>query len=401
MFSDLLTFTTSYLHSMHIGCVRFMPPFMSLADYDNGLRHSVIIMPDDHPPLGESGLIEPDSIYHLTDRFDCTYALMTLPETGEYMLVGPMLLREMTDARFYTLMEKLGLPQDFHPQMRTYYNELPPAQSTPPVFSLINQLGETLYGEEKLTVHSLTSEQMEVWEGFFGELELQITTDPILSVRLLEERYKNESNLLEYIHAGNANAALSLFGGGMNILADRLSDSLRNMKYLMVTLNTLMRKEVQRAYVHPLHIDSLSNSLVVKIDRLSSVTEGAELIRKMVKSYCELVRRHSLRGYSPQTQKIITAIDADLKADLSLKRFAAELNINASYLSTLFKNDTGQALTDYVNTRRLARAKTLLRSTPATVQTIATDIGIPDVHYFGRIFKRETGMTPKGYRNFK
>ncbi len=398
MSADIINFTMSFLNSMHISCVRFAPPFQSLAEYDKGLRSSVTIVPHDLPSLGDSGLIEPDTIYHLTDRFDCTYALMTLPDTGEYMLTGPLLINEMTDAHFYPLMEKLGIPQDFHPQMRTYYNELPVPQNSSFIFSLINQLGEELYGEDKLIVHSLNSSQMEVWEGFFNDLEFQIPKDPLLSVRILENRYENERRLLEYIHAGNTSGALSLIGGGSGILADRLSDSLRNTKYLMVTMNTLMRKEVQYACVHPIHIDSLSNSLVIDIDKLSNACEVPVLIRRMVRGYCELVRRHSLRGYSLQTQKIITVIDADLTADLSLKRFAAELNVNSSYLSTLFKSDTGQALTDYVNSRRIERAKNLLRATPSTVQTIACSIGIPDVHYFGRLFRRKTNMTPKEYR---
>lgn len=395
---DVLNFCINCITSLHLQCRRFTPPFLSLTDFDLGLRRSIAKLPEALPPLGESGLIEPNSIYHLTDRFGCNYALLSLPESKEYMLVGPMLTREMTDARFYPLMETLGLPQDFYPQMRHYYNALPPTQNTTTAFTLINQLGEALYGVENLEVYSLSSHQMEVWEGFFNGLELQVPKDASLSMQVLEARYAGENKLLEYVHNGNTAAAVLLAGGKLNLLADRLTDSLRNTKYLLVTLNTLMRKEAEHASVHPLHIDRLSNSIVVKIDHLASPTESEELVRKMVRSYCELVRLHSLRGFSQQVQKIITTIEADLAADLSLKRFAAELNVNASYLSTLFKNDTGLSLTDYVNKQRIARAKKLLKSTGATTQTIACAVGIPDVHYFGRLFRREAGTTPKEYR---
>ena len=70
-----------------------------------------------------------------------------------------------------------------------------------------------------------------------------------------------------------------------------------------------------------------------------------------------------MSSYSDPIRQILVTIDASLTGDLSLKRFASELFLNTSYLSTLFKKEVGMTLTDYVNANRIEYAK-LLRSTP-------------------------------------
>ena len=106
-----------------------------------------------------------------------------------------------------------------------------------------------------------------------------------------------------------------------------------------------------------------------------------------------------MKGYSLLIQKVLVRIDSDLTADLSLKTQAALLNVNASYLSTLFKKETGQTLTDYVNKKRVEHALFLLNSSSMQIQTIAQCCGIPDVNYFTKIFKKYVGKTPKEYRD--
>ncbi len=55
-------------------------------------------------------------------------------------------------------------------------------------------------------------------------------------------------------------------------------------------------------------------------------------------------------------------------------------------------------LTDYVNKNRIAYARKLLKSTTLSIQDVAASSGIPDIHYFTRLFRRETGISPRAYR---
>ena len=97
-------------------------------------------------------------------------------------------------------------------------------------------------------------------------------------------------------------------------------------------------------------------------------------------------------------QKIITRIDPDLTANLSLNALAEYFNVNASYLSALFRKETGTTLTEYVNKKRVEQGILLLNSTTLQIQTIASYCGIPDVNYFTKLFKRYYHKTPSEYR---
>lgn len=171
------------------------------------------------------------------------------------------------------------------------------------------------------------------------------------------------------------------------------------MKNYTIILNTLLRKAAEAGAVHPLHIDSLSARFARKIELAASTKAIDALQKEMVHKYCLLVKNHSLKGYSLLIRKVIIQIDADLTADLSLRAQAELLNVNSSYLSTLFKKETGSTLTEYVNRKRIEYAIFLLNTTSLQIQTIAQYCGIPDVNYFAKTFKKHIGKTPKEYRD--
>ena len=121
----------------------------------------------------------------------------------------------------------------------------------------------------------------------------------------------------------------------------------------------------------------------------------------MIRDYCMLVRKYSLKKYSYYVGRAITLVHYDLTADLSLKSICAQLNVNPSYFSTLFRKEYGCTLTEYVNRQRIDRALLYLKNSNRMVQDIAAECGFSDPNYFIRLFKRQTGMTPNQYRQHR
>jgi YesN/AraC family two-component response regulator len=163
-------------------------------------------------------------------------------------------------------------------------------------------------------------------------------------------------------------------------------------------MNTLLRKAAEQGGVHPLYIDSVSSDFARRIELIGSTTAASKMMDEMLTSYCRLVKKHALAQYSAPVRKTLACIDADLTGDLSLSALAEMQNISPGYLSTLFKKEMGQTLTDYVNSRRMEQAARMLRSGTLQVQTVALHCGIMDVQYFSKIFKKQMGKTPKEYR---
>lgn len=84
--------------------------------------------------------------------------------------------------------------------------------------------------------------------------------------------------------------------------------------------------------------------------------------------------------------------------DISLENIAERLCLNPSYLSTLFKEETGQAFTNFVQQVRVQKSKELLIQSEDSILDIAISVGFTSQNYYTRTFKKLTGLTPSEFR---
>lgn len=82
----------------------------------------------------------------------------------------------------------------------------------------------------------------------------------------------------------------------------------------------------------------------------------------------------------------------------SIEYFSEKVFLSANYLSDLLKKETGQSAKDQINNFIIEKAKTLLMSNSDSVNEIAYILGFNYPHYFSRLFKKKTGITPQDYR---
>jgi len=85
--------------------------------------------------------------------------------------------------------------------------------------------------------------------------------------------------------------------------------------------------------------------------------------------------------------------------DISLHAVAKEVNISPNHFSTIFSQETGETFIGYVTKVRLEQAKVLLKTTQMRTSDVGYEVGYNDTHYFGYVFKKHTGMSPKEFRN--
>lgn len=90
-------------------------------------------------------------------------------------------------------------------------------------------------------------------------------------------------------------------------------------------------------------------------------------------------------------------IDSDPSGRHSVASLAADVHLNPSYLSTLFRRVTGTTLGEYSLSRRLEYAARLLEEGDS-VMSAAERAGFCDVYYFSRIFTNRMRMTPSEYK---
>ncbi|MCL2628402.1 MAG: response regulator [Oscillospiraceae bacterium] len=109
------------------------------------------------------------------------------------------------------------------------------------------------------------------------------------------------------------------------------------------------------------------------------------------------------RGYSekvnPLVKKALRFISENYSTNLSLETVASAIAVNPSHLSRTFKKETGEVITDYINHIRIEKAKELLALTDMLVYEAAEAVGFNDPAYFSIVFKKNTGISPKDFKD--
>lgn len=83
----------------------------------------------------------------------------------------------------------------------------------------------------------------------------------------------------------------------------------------------------------------------------------------------------------------------------SLSFFAKRLNLTPNYLSGRIKEYSGRTAMEWIEDSVILEAKTMLKHTDLSIQEIAYKLNFPTQTFFGKYFKRITGMSPKQYKN--
>jgi two-component system response regulator YesN len=106
-----------------------------------------------------------------------------------------------------------------------------------------------------------------------------------------------------------------------------------------------------------------------------------------------------IRPINRLTERAINYIEQHYSdPDLSFRRLCEALFVSSSYLSKIFKQDTGDTFVDYLTKIRIQKALLLISSPQHRMYEIASLVGYKSQHYFSAAFKRILGVTPSEYR---
>lgn len=197
---------------------------------------------------------------------------------------------------------------------------------------------------------------------------------------------------LEMMHLFSA----PLFCEGCGVLS---RDMLRNLKYHLVVTAALVARFCIRYGMTPEEAYRLSDYYIMQADEAPDEAAVRAVHKDMLEGYTRRMREVHRRGvYSKQVISALEYISDRLHHRVLLADCAAHLGLSEGYLSRLFKAETGENFTDYVNRAKIESAAQLLRYSDYSDLEISNLYAFSSQSYFIRLFKRYMGMTPKAYK---
>lgn len=370
------------------------PTLEGLEEFDYGLRRSL----DPQFDWQEFGQLLLDSTPENTlllveGTFELHFALFRIPdEKNTVFLIGPWTVGPRTQSARKWVRRYLG--EAGEAAVQEYYNGVKILEASD-FYGALRVVVDTMFGctVPVQELKEFLPFQFHPDTRYFHEPEFQKE----IPVTMLEQRYESENRILDAVARGDEEAAIeAMHQHSRFTYGGRFEGTLYQQKNKMIVLNTLLRKAIEPSKVHPYYIDAISSKYSRIIEEANEVPN--EMMWQMTRDYCAYVRRYSLKEYSPAVQKVMNYVNLNVAEPLTLKSLAAMCFISPSYLSALFKQETGSTLIDYINTQRVNRAAQLLVQNNHTIAAVAEEVGILDVNYFTKIFKKTLGVTPTRYR---
>ncbi|MCK5157380.1 MAG: response regulator transcription factor [Spirochaetales bacterium] len=173
--------------------------------------------------------------------------------------------------------------------------------------------------------------------------------------------------------------------------------SLQQAKAALLELIFYIIMPIHDVIDHNKNLPEAFKLLLSEFENVSTYEALLSCLTTVVTKAIEYIHRRE-ELLSPLIQYIVKEIQDNYATPMSLKTLAAKYRISPSYLGQLFRNETGELFTTYINKIRMENAEELIRTTSHKMNEIAMLTGYENISYFHRIFKNTYGISPAEYQ---
>ena len=184
---------------------------------------------------------------------------------------------------------------------------------------------------------------------------------------------------------------------GKGVLSDNI---VRNLLYhFIISTAMVARFCIEGGMDHEMAY-SLSDYYIQKADHCTTTEDLKKLQSTMAIDYCKRMKQmQKVNVYSKNIVRAIDYIYDNLHQPLTVEIVAENVGLSETYLSKLFKKETGISVSSYIRSRRIEAAQNMLKYSDYTYEEISSHLCFSSQSHFTSIFKKETGYTPKVFRD--
>lgn len=217
--------------------------------------------------------------------------------------------------------------------------------------------------------------------------------------------YENKRPYFDAIASGNTAAILELseknysYPSTIFDSSDSYSDAMYHMYYdAICAASEMCLVAIQNGLPDMVAYD-IRDNYVGEFDRAQSLPDLYDLIHGMAHEFA--VRVHYARsggGHSPRLAAMMSYIEEHIHEKISLQEVADAASISRNYASTVFKNELGMTMNEFIMQERITEAQRLLAGADIQISEIAERLQFCSQSYFTQCFSKVTGLTPNEYR---
>lgn len=217
---------------------------------------------------------------------------------------------------------------------------------------------------------------------------------------LVAQRYALEAALMTAVENGNVVKALESWNELHNSVAflKRLGQTLESARVSAAITRTVIRIGAMHAGIPPIVNDRLSSASASIIWDAHTIDEINQEHERMIREYCQTIRRKSTAGYSNLTVSVLYYLDHSYAQTITMQSISEELEAPVSRIVSLFQKEVGITPLAYLNRLRMQHAAHSLAHSKMPIHEVAASVGIMDANYFVKRFKAEFHETPSEYR---
>ncbi len=370
--------------------------------YKNGkldFYHSLITLPKDPICVSENDILAvADNVGYFVDENFSYYGIVN--SKNQKIVMGPTRQIPLAEQELKELAFKADVPSsqidDFVVAMKSIIPM--PLESIMQILCVLNHV---LNGEktELKEISIFDTKQQEI-ENDIEQSQVDATISQNERPSDLHNTFTIEQNIQSIVARGDSDALKQWVQNAPAVRGGTVAQNqLRQIKNIFIVTITLVSRAAISGGMDVEDSLSLSDMYIQKCELMHDLSEIINLQYRMVVDYTQRVA-NVRKGKFPTKLALDVAnyVRHHLSEVISTEAIADELYLSRAYLSSKFKADTGENLSDFIQKEKIAEAKRLLRYTDKPLIAISSYLGFSSQSHFNRVFKSLTGKTPKEYR---
>ena len=174
-------------------------------------------------------------------------------------------------------------------------------------------------------------------------------------------------------------------------------DDLEKLRIETMLLVSICLRRLTENNIHIVDSGSLEQNITARIMQCQSINS---ICRVVERAFSDIVKLDlaAPTHYNHLVVQVNNFIKENYSLPIRLDDISSLLHVNSSYLSRLYKKETGDSIITALNKYRISKAKELLKGGEHLVSEVGYMVGIEDPAYFANVFTKYTGVSPKSYK---